>query len=64
MMDPARLGRDLDERGAAVIEGLPAPEACRHLVATYDRHELFRSHIGADPVHGGSVQRDLPGVAG
>lgn len=64
MTDPTRPGRDLDERRAAVIEGLTAPEACRHLVAMYHRHELFRSPIGADPVHGGSVQRDLPGVAG
>jgi len=44
-MDPARLGRDLDERGAAVMESLLPAESCERLAALYDRQELFRSHI-------------------
>ncbi len=38
------IGRDLDERGFAVLPGLIAPEACQALAALYDQ-PLFRSQV-------------------
>lgn len=38
------IGRDLDERGFAVLSGLIAPEACQALAGLYEQ-PLFRSQI-------------------
>jgi hypothetical protein len=38
------IGRDLDERGFAVLPGLIAPEACQALAGLYEQ-PLFRSQI-------------------
>ena len=38
------IGRDLDERGFAVLPGLIAPEACQALAGLYDQ-PLFRSQV-------------------
>ena len=38
------IGRDLDERGFAVLPGLIAPEACQALTGLYDQ-PLFRSQV-------------------
>jgi hypothetical protein len=38
------IGRDLDERGFAVLPGLIAPEACQTLAALYEQ-SVFRSQV-------------------
>ncbi|HTM81057.1 2OG-Fe(II) oxygenase [Asticcacaulis sp.] len=38
------IGRDLDDRGFAILPGLIAPEACQALAALYDQ-PLFRSQV-------------------
>ena len=44
-VDWARLARDLDAQGSAVIERLLSPLECDALVALYPRNDLFRSRI-------------------
>jgi hypothetical protein len=44
-VDWVRVEADLDAYGAAVIEKLLAPEACRELVDLYARDERFRSRV-------------------
>lgn len=44
-LDWSRIGRELDEQGAAVIERLLPPEACAALAALYAEPRHFRSHI-------------------
>jgi hypothetical protein len=43
--DWARLARDLDARGSAVLENLLPPEECRELAALYPNDLRFRSRI-------------------
>jgi hypothetical protein len=43
--DWARLARDLDARGSAVLENLLPPEECRELAALYPNGLRFRSRI-------------------
>jgi hypothetical protein len=43
--DWSRVADDLDGQGAAVIDGLLAPEECRALTALYGRDDLFRSRV-------------------
>ena len=45
MIDWDRVGRELDECGAAVLERLLSPEACAGLATLYSREDLFRSRI-------------------
>jgi hypothetical protein len=44
-VDWPRVGEALDAHGAAVIEKLLAPEACRELVALYAQDDRFRSRV-------------------
>ena len=44
-LDWSRIGRDLDDQGAAVIERLLPPEACTALAALYAEPRHFRSHV-------------------
>jgi uncharacterized protein len=44
-VDWARVGRDLDARGAALIEGVLSPEECQALVDLYSEEPLFRSRV-------------------
>jgi hypothetical protein len=44
-VDWSRVEADLDAHGAAVIEKLLAPEACRDLVDLYARDDRFRSRV-------------------
>ncbi len=44
-LDWARVSRDLDARGNAVIEGLVPPDRCRALAALYRDESRFRSRI-------------------
>jgi hypothetical protein len=43
--DWSAIGRELDERGCAVIENLLDPEECRRLAALYSDDANFRSRI-------------------
>jgi len=43
--DWARMARDLDARGSAVIENLLPPQECRELAALYPNDLRFRSRI-------------------
>ena len=43
--DAARIEADLEAHGCAVIEGLLAPESCRHLAALYAADTPFRSRV-------------------
>jgi hypothetical protein len=41
----SRVGRELDDYGCAVLEGLLSPGACRGLVELYDDTSRFRSRV-------------------
>ena len=43
--DWARIGRDLDAQGSAVLEGLLGARECDALAGLYDDDDLFRSRI-------------------
>ena len=45
LADWARVARDLDARGSAVIENLLAPQECRELAGLYSNDLRFRSRI-------------------
>jgi uncharacterized protein len=44
-VDWVRVERDLDARGAALIEGLLSPEECQSLVDLYRQEPMFRSRV-------------------
>jgi hypothetical protein len=44
-IDWARLARELDTQGNAVVAGLLSPEECEGLIGLYPREELFRSRV-------------------
>jgi hypothetical protein len=44
-LDAARIGRELDERGSAVVESLLTREECRELAGMYDDDGHFRSRV-------------------
>ncbi len=45
LLEWKRISDDLDDRGYAVISGLPSPEECTALTALYDHDDLFRKHV-------------------
>ena len=44
-IDWAKLARDLDAQGSAVLEGLISPDECDALAALYPNEERFRSRV-------------------
>jgi hypothetical protein len=44
-LDWDRIGRDLGEQGAAVVERLLASHECKEIAALYPREGHFRSHV-------------------
>jgi uncharacterized protein len=44
-IDWPQVTRDLDERGAAVVERVLTPGECETIAAMYDQEEIFRSRV-------------------